>query len=495
MLSTAVTPLRRIGIRSIAVVLLLTAFAAALRFHRLGDWPFAVDEPQTLVEIQSLFGNQPGPPDSQLYRLPRTIPVSYALLFAGTSLFGTDEWGSRVVPAIMGSITVGAVFLLLEPAVGFVTALAAALLVALWPIHIFQSQETRFYTIAAGFVSVAMLLGGLAVARRSAGWAAASCAALILAMLSHTLAVVMLPVVAVATLGGIYAEDRRLDRRVLLVFVAAAVVVTAIYLVYLRPLLRGWNENATWSYSIPHAVLASINMLGWPLSLLAGVGLIIMVVRRSGQNWFWALCMCGWLGATVALPLVTSYHAEYVFPMALAGIVPAAHLIGVVYARLRPLSLAGGVAWVAAACLLNVPGVASEYVDGSRSDMRSAAAYVQAHWQPGDRVATTRVASFQLYAPADEPAVDLPDGDDGTVLLNQSLSGPGRLWVIADSTRDGLPPAVQAWLFDHAVHRLEVRRKRLDYYEYAMDVYVFDPALPLASRPAIAQPAPASARP
>ena len=82
-------------------------------------------------------------------------------------MFGRDEFGSRVVLAALGTLSVGIVFLILDVLKGRATATATALLVALWPDHIFQSQQTRFYVVAAFFACLCIFVGAFAAQRRS----------------------------------------------------------------------------------------------------------------------------------------------------------------------------------------------------------------------------------------------------------------------------------------------------------------------------------------
>lgn len=115
----------------IAFVLLM--FAGSLRFYKLGNWPFAGDEIYTLQEEQSLFAGGEAPRDSQIYRLPRAIRLSHLLQHVSIEIFGRDEFGSRVVMAVLGTLSVGLVFLTLDVLNGRATATATAMLVALWP--------------------------------------------------------------------------------------------------------------------------------------------------------------------------------------------------------------------------------------------------------------------------------------------------------------------------------------------------------------------------
>ena len=174
----------------------------------------------------------------------------------------------------------------------------------------------------------------------------------------------------------------------------------------------------------------------------------------------------------MVLPLVLPYQTWYTFPFSLIGLVLAGFAITEVYERLRPAGRFASAAWLCVALGLNLPSLISYYADGSRVDMRSAAHYVAEHWHPGDRVASVRLETFQYYAPNREPAFQLPSGDEATAALDRLAAGPGRLWIVVDSTRGGLPAALQGWLNAHAAPRFHVSARRLDYFENSIDVFV-----------------------
>jgi hypothetical protein len=105
--------------------------------------------------------------------------------------------------------------------------------------------------------------------------------------------------------------------------------------------------------------------------------------------------------------------------------------------------------------------------------MRAAAAYVEAHWRPGDRAAVVPLRPFLHYAPGREPAVAIPRGDRGVeTLARLAVEAGGRLWIVMESGRDGLPESAERWLFAHAVHQQRVTHRRFDYHQYSIDVFI-----------------------
>jgi hypothetical protein len=455
------------------VAFCLVLLAGFLRFYKLGDWPFAGDELGTIGEERLLFESGPSIAESQASRLPRIIPLSYLVHHIGDSLFGRDEFGSRVLMAVFGTLGVGATFLLLDSLKGRATTLACALLLTLWPDHIFQSQQTRFYIIAAFFSGLAMLLGGLVVQRRSTLSAIIACFAIFAAILCHTLLAVLWGTIFVGILAGSYGEGRPFPKNVALVFLVAGILFGLFGLFYIRPLASGWNSEEGWGYSTLHSLEASVNSVGWPVFLLAGLGILLLLRDRSAQNWYWVVCALGWGAASAILPRVVVYHPGYAFPLASSVFVVAACAIGTIYDYLRTRGALIGAAWMVVACLSSLPGVVSHYQDGSRHDIRTAAEYVKKHARAGDRVAGHYMAWFAYYA-GDCPAKICLQCDLARE-LEVCARDDKRLWVVVQSCRDGLPAGLERFLGAPFAHELTVRRTRFDYAEYRVDVFLFTP--------------------
>lgn len=454
------------------VALVLLVLAVALRFHGLGSWPFAGDEVATLREDQVMFHGAQASQESQTYRLPHLIPLGYAVLHLSHTFFGSDEFGSRVLLAILGGASVLLVFLALDGLLGRPTAIAVSILTALWPEHVFQSQQTRFYIVVAFFSFLSVLCGALTLKRKPVLYSSLSCCFAIAATLSHTAMAVLLPMVFSAIVSGWYADRKPVPRAVLTVFSMAAVVMTLLFIFHVLPLMRGWNQGETWGYSTAHAVLGAVVMIGWPVVLLTAIGTLLMFSERNAQNWYWITCLFGFATGTIVFPSVTAFHMAYLFPLALAVLVVAGFAIGTIYTRLREKSMAAAVAWLGLACLVNLPTLVSHYVDGSRWDLRSAAQFIKKNWTPGDRVTGSSMGTFRYYASGCcEPII--PQSLAAVPQLKELTKTPGRLWIVVQYGRGGLPEDTQRWLFDNCAKKLQVRGKRFDYHEHTVDVFLF----------------------
>jgi len=451
---------------------LLIFLSAGLRFYRLGDWPFAGDEILTFPEVDSLFQEPSGTSIDQKDRLPRLIPLAYALHYVDYNLFGRDEYGSRVLMAILGTASVAVVFFGLEGTLGRASATAAGLLLALWPEHLFQSQQNRFYAAAQFFTAACMVLGSMAVRRRSSPLVLCACVAAAAALLSHTLLGMLFGGLLAAFIMAALAERHRPPARPLAIITISSVVAAGFFLFYLYPLVKGWNTaGGWWGYSLSHSVLASLNQVGWPIALFATVAGVGFLAAPSGQGWYWLTWGAFWAGATVFLPKFVTYHPAYVFPLATSVLVLAGVLIGRVFVLLEQDSRLMAWTWMVAACACGLPSTLSYFSDGSRHDFRTAARYISEHRRPGDRVASVAPTLLAHYLPGDAAVIPLRGADPVPELRQLAKEGRG-LWVVLSSSRWGLPAATRRWLEQNCVREAEIRNRRYDYQEFTVEVFL-----------------------
>jgi hypothetical protein len=462
----------------LVIALGLFLLAAGLRFFRLGDWSFHGDELAMLTEIDSFATPHDGPLNDQTDRLPRLIPLSYGVQWFGCEVFGRREWGSRAITALLGSLHVVVIFIGLRGPLGLLPALVTALLTAVWPEHLYRSQETRFYMTAAFCSSLCMVAGAQAVARRSFLWTIAACLAGLATVFAHTLQAAALPVLFAAIGAAAWsARERQWDGRLLRllpVVAVAGIVLLGVAVWHVLPLARGWNGGQTWGYSIAHAGMAAVSQLGWPVALLAALGLVGIWKSGGEQGHYWAVWALAWAASSVILPCLVSYHPGYVFPLSLGALVLAGRAVAEIYEGLHRQNALAGPAWLALACLLNLPSLVSHYADGSRYDFRTAAQYVGSHWQVGDRVAGCSATLLKHYSnPGIEPApIRISHQIEDLECLARR---PDRLWIVVPSGREGKDAELTKWLGQHCSQQLLVRRQRYDYYDNVMEVFLYAP--------------------
>jgi hypothetical protein len=442
-----------------------------MRFYRLGDWSLAGDETATFEEVDSLLTHRPAELKNQIDSLPRLIPLAHGSLAVGYTLFGRSEFGCRTLPALLGSLNVALFYLLLRGSLGTLPALTSALFVALWPEHIFHSQENRFYIPAELMSSLCMATGALAAQRHSLGWMAIACLSAFLAVLFHTtLGLLQVGLVISFTVANVW------DHRPGAWFLLGAILVTSLasrflFTGYLMPIYRSWNFGSGWGYGPVQAVLASVVQLGLPATILAMLGALFAIQERSAQGCYWVVWAGLWFTVCLFLPQMMIYQPSYAFAFAPPICVLAGVAVARIYEMLKPVAPIAAAGWFCLVFLLNAPSVVSHYIDGSRHDFRSAALYIADHFQEGDRIAATSPALLSYYAPVCRGAIPLtswhPQPD-----LEATAAKPGRLWIVLGSSRSGKGEELTQWLSKHAQLQAEFRKMRLDYYDYEVEVYL-----------------------
>ncbi len=449
--------------------------AAGLRLAGLGHWSFAGDELATTREAGVLYDGRPADPDSQTARLPRLLPASYLLHFLGYQLFGTDEFGSRLPAALAGMALPPVVLLLLWKSLGDRAAVATGLLLAVNAEAIFQSQQNRFYMVT-GLVAGGCMAGGFAAvrARQRIGFGLV-CAMAALAPLFHPVLAAVAPGLAAAVALGMRSQPDRAKRQFLWLAAGTLAVVGVVVAAYDLPLLRRWNAGGGWGYPTGRAILGGVKRLEVPTALLAALGAVLMARADRRAFGFWVVWAGGWVATLLVLPSALEYHPAYSFPFLLGPTVFAGYAVGVIAQALRHGSGRFSVAvWVTGVCFLNAPVLFSHYADGSRHNHRAAAAYVATHRRPTEAAAAVSPGNLAHYQESLSDAAPL----DSTGLTRDLLAVGRRgrpTWLVVPAGRTGRDPEAQAWLNRWCRLEANFRRARLDYDDYVLDVYKFDP--------------------
>lgn len=160
----------------------IIAIAAALRVYQIGSHSLWLDEAFSYhyVTTRSLR--------NLLFMLPQTDPhppLYYVVLELWTTVAGTSEAALRFPSAVFGTAAIGAQYYLVKGVFDEETGLLAALLLALSPIYVSFSQETRMYSLAVLLTIVATHFLYCAVRSPSRRYVAAYVASAVLLGYTH----------------------------------------------------------------------------------------------------------------------------------------------------------------------------------------------------------------------------------------------------------------------------------------------------------------------
>jgi hypothetical protein len=466
---------------TIALCLAVALFAGCLRFYGLGDWSFANDELATFVESDRLFGSHDSDETTIYDVLPRLIPSSYAILESGYRLFGREEFGSRTMPAIFGTLHVAMVFLFGTRLHGRRFGLILSLLVALWPEHVFHSQQNRFYMFAMCGSTLAFFLATLGLQSGRKKYLISALVVAAFSVTTHTLATGLAPLFYVTILASLIICRTKVSRRFTVNGISLVALVAAYVLFYALPNIRGnWTGGSGWMYSPMHALMTIPGTLGWGMILLSASGGLLLASNRQPQHIFAFLCTVAIVPFALLVPYAVNFHPEYLMIVIFPALYSAAWFVQFVFQHLHENSRTAACTFVAFAVLTNLPTLVSHYADGSRPNFRSASDFLITNAQDHDTIAAISIGNLRHYH-RDLPPTHVIDPESPIASISEVVSDSGKTWIVIQSGRNGIAPSLQEWL--NSTCRLEktIQRKRYDYYTNRIDIFSTDATRLMAS--------------
>lgn len=467
---------------TIALCVAVTMLAGGLRFWGLGEWSFANDELATFIESDRLFGS-PDDGEFTIYDvLPRLIPGSYAILESGYRLFGREEFGSRTMPAIFGTLHVTMAFLFGTKLHGRRFGLILSLLVALWPEHIFHSQQNRFYMFAMCGSTLAFFLATLGLQKSSKKHLIGALVVAVLSVTTHTLATGLAPMFYFLILASLIFCQAKVSKRFTVNGLSLVALVVAYVLFYALPNIRGnWTGGDNgWLYSPVHALMTIPGTLGWGVIILSLTGAFLLVAKRQPHHIFTFLCTAAIVPFALLVPFAVNFHPEYLMIVIFPALYSAAWLVLFVSEQLETHSKAAAFTFVAFAALSNFPTLVSHYVDGSRPDFRLASDFLMTNTEKGDNIAAISIGNLRHYH-RDLPTAHAIDPASPITSISEVVSDSGKTWIVIQSGRSGIAPSLQEWLNSTCQLEKTIQKKRYDYYTNRIDIFSTDSKRLMAS--------------
>lgn len=439
------------------LLVLILILATLLRFVGLGTeslWRDEIDSVLTArLSLSSLLTEPTG----------NKQPLYFLALHFWTLVFGESETSVRFPSALMGLLTVIATYGLGKLVGNKWTGLGAAFLVAISPVMVWYSQETRMYTLTSFLLlsSSFCLLYYLKSARIM--FLAIFTALTFLGLFTHYY---YLPFVLAQGTGGaiwLWKDERRKDLRYL---VAALIIASAALLSRFGVALQDFQNVNSTSFTVPVSTLL-IHLTGavgfeqpqkaitvWPITLFVWFALAL------GVAWAWRLrqraviVLLGiFLGsatlmllgtATLDLPIVLRYFVPLV-PIAYLLVAHGAswmtlHIGWRLTSRIRPSLVHATVATAMTVIVAGFAGVAwaDELENTRKQQWRDVAAILEAEATPGDML--------HIYPPGLQRQINFYSPKAMTSVTRARLSEPncsnGRVWVIG-IRRSGSDEAVK----------------------------------------------------
>ena len=293
-----------------AILVAILLLAAALRFYKLGEWSFWIDEVLTLRSTRlayTQFSNWGG-----IF----TPKLSLVLMRLALDVFGPGEWNARIVPAFVGTITILLLYFPTSKLFGSEVALLASLFLAISPWHIYASQNARYYAFLVLFVSLALLTFFIGISYGRRVYIALSVLLLYLAVGERLTALLAIPVIAVY-LAFVAVQSHGHRARVYARYLLLIVLVFAAIVVYevIAPALGAVSILeasdmtkfiGTANHSPLRLLLSLVFRLTIPLVCLGAFGVMHVVMKKNRAGLYVA-------ASALVPPLILILLASFMF--------------------------------------------------------------------------------------------------------------------------------------------------------------------------------------
>ena len=410
----------------IALLSVVVLFGAALRFWNLGQWSFWIDEVFTVRDAQSL--------SFESWRnIPNPIP--YLAVKLSISLAGSSEWGSRLIPCLIGIISIAAVFGLGRTLFNWQIGLLSGAFVACSSWHLFWTQNARYPVFTFLFAVLTAWFFYTSLERDSTLLTIGALVSCFCLILSHTLSVVIVPALAAyAVICLLEASNSKRWLNLLIFFIPFAIPVLALALPDVRGyLFSGWGRNV-WQRSPLYIVLTLVQGVSVPIAVVAFFGFVVTPFNKSTR---FLLCFAGvplvlFLIAS-QLQNVAGYYLFWTIPayFILAGVACERVWKAIEMKSRRTLG-------VLVPCVLLVTLLSQNYLyfnieNGGRPKWREAFEVVKAEKKPTDKVVLSEPEMGRYYLPELTPIYIGGLLDNSEAFEKEwETSGRDRLWFLVD---------------------------------------------------------------
>ena len=458
------------------LLLAITLVAAALRFYKLGAWSFWIDELYTIGRIQAHYSSL----ESALRNIPphvNWVPTSLLISALAIRDLGVSEWSARLVPALIGVVSIPVLYLPTRRILGVGVALVAALLLAISPWHLFWSQNARFYTALMLFSMLALLAVYVGLEKDRPAYLLVALVFVYLAASERLFAILLIPIVAIYLLLLWLLPLEKpagLNRRNLLIL--ASPVVAGLLIEGSTLLFTGNSRffaDLGWFFlyrnTSPFRLLGVFSyQVGFPLIALALFGGLYLFLQKSRIGLLLLLAAVVPVISLLPLTLVMFTQERYAFLTLPAWIILAAVTVVAIYSRLQSHQLLLALALLALLVADATEDTLLYYRanEGNRRDWRTAFNVVREGAREDDLV----VAFWPEFAPY-YLGRDIIAWDD--IAVDDIQASQQRVWFVVDSETVWGAPQKKTWIEANAelIDVLYVRTPE----DQNIRVYLYDP--------------------
>lgn len=454
----------------------ITVFAAMLRFYKLGEWSFWIDEVYTFTRAKDVFHDL------------EWVPVSEILIGLTFIFLEVSEWSARLAPALIGILSIPILYFPIKKLFGPVVALLAGLLLAVSPWHLYWSQNSRFYTLLLLFYTLALLYFLIGIEHDNSWYVFISAILLTLAANEHLTALLFIPI------GFSYF--------ILLKFLSgekpAGLRIKNLFLLFLPLMIIGANEIYSYLYGAPVDTMEQITTnhsqsgfyviitkflnsvhinpfwlltsivydIGIPLVCLVVFGGLYLLLEKRRKELLLILAALTPVVAILLLSSISYVQDRYSF-IALSSWL----ILGAIIIKEIILKTEGSTKFIilGVLVLLLVDPLSQnmfyfKYQQGNRSDWKEAYDVVKQRIMDGDIVASAQPEVGEYYLGRDVVMID--EIDPAKLIQDKQ-----RVWFVDMGWAN---PNLQKWIIENCT-LIDVKDVHTPIQTMMMRVFLFDP--------------------
>jgi mannosyltransferase len=386
---------------------LITVLATGLRFYKLGEWSFWIDEIFTINHAQQHFGTL----ELILEHIPPSrnwVPISVILTAQALNIFGVSEWSARLVSAVIGILTIPILYFPMKKIFGNQVTLIALLLLAVSPWHIFWSQNARFYTSLMLLCTLALLTLYFGIERDRKSYFVVFYLLFYLAFSERMIAILIIPVIVMYLfLLWILKIEKPIGfRKINILILSAPIIFFLIFQLFLLITTGSYMFSADVADLAPsidspmRLLIIIIFSIGIPVACLAFFSGVQMLLKKERTIIY---MLIGAIIPVILLMLANPYVfivERYAIITLVSWVILASIGINVVFSMAKKVGpfLVLGIFFIFLADAAAENLMYYQINHGNRLDWQETASYVQERIKDGDVVISTRadLASYYL---------------------------------------------------------------------------------------------------
>ena len=456
----------------------ITFSAAILRFYKMNEWSFWIDEVWSIRDALAL-GTTTG-------IVTKFHFLFYLLLKPWVMFLTVNEWNARLFPSLIGIVTIPILFVVIKKCVNVWVAIIVALLLAVAPWHLYWSQNVRFYTLLLLFYNLSLFAFYWGLEKDNFKYIVLAIILWGLALITHTSAAILVPTLAIyiVLLKVLpFEQPPGLHWKyiiplaflpVLYIFYEIFRVVQGEQLIALDILQKFFLQKPSLTQAVRLAI-GVVYYIGVPVMCIAFFSAIYLIVNKQRQGLFFLVA-----ASTPFLILFAPVsQTRYVFlslPMwlILAAIGVRELFLATRTTRTQSQLIVAGLLLVLLADPISQDMQYYFYQNGHRWNWKDAFAEVEAQKLDDDLIVTTWPEVGAYYLKEDS----IPMNEMTPEMVKQSNQ---RLWFIDDGW---VNPGLYKWLEKNAELK-DVLDVHIPGKIYPLRVYLYDPGSGAQARTSI----------